>query len=290
MDLSNTNKGWHLQQFSPLVIPASSFLAVEAESYITREKKSLGVEPLLQNTFLIILFSYLSLWFHSKLSEDKNHVCFVLWVWSSGMGIIWGSAKGERVWVKSKQRSTGCQLLHSIRLPLCTSVQLLIVSDSLRPHGLQRTRLPCPSPTPRAYLSSSLHHWVSDAIQPSHPLTSPSPPAFNLAQHQALFQWVSSSHQVTKVLEFQFQHQSFQLIFRMISFRIDWLDLLVVQGTLKSLLQHHSSKASILWCSAFFLIQLSHPYMTTGKTIVLTRLTFVGKVISLLFNSCLVWS
>ena len=70
----------------------------------------------------------------------------------------------------------------------------------------------------------------------------------------------------------------------LISFRIDWLDLLAVQGTLKSLLQHHRSKASILWCSAFFIVQLSHPYMTTGKTIALTRWTFVGKVISLLFN------
>ena len=70
----------------------------------------------------------------------------------------------------------------------------------------------------------------------------------------------------------------------LISFRMDWLDLLAVQGTLKSLLQHHSSKASILWCSAFFIVQLSHPYMTTGKTIALTRWTFVGKVMSLLFN------
>ena len=70
----------------------------------------------------------------------------------------------------------------------------------------------------------------------------------------------------------------------LISFRIDWLDLLAVHGTLKSLLQHHSSKASILWHSAFFIVQLSHPYMTTGKTIALTRRTFVGKVMSLLFN------
>ena len=70
----------------------------------------------------------------------------------------------------------------------------------------------------------------------------------------------------------------------LISFRMDWLDPLAVQGTLKSLLLHHSSKASILWCSAFFIVQLSHPYMTTGKTIALTRRTFVGKVVSLLFN------
>ena len=99
-----------------------------------------------------------------------------------------------------------------------------------------------------------------------------------------LFQWVSSSHQVAKVLEFQLQHQSFQWIFGLISFRMDWFELLAVQGTLKSLLQHHSSKAPILWCSVFFIVQLSHPYMTTGKTIALTRRTFVGRVMSLLFN------
>ena len=127
-------------------------------------------------------------------------------------------------------------------------------------------------------------HWVGDAIQPFHPLPSPSPPAFNLSQHQGLFQWVSSSHQVAKVLEFQLQHQSFQWRLRTISFRMDWLDLLAVQGTLKSLLPHHSTKASILQHSAFFIVQLSHPYMTTGKTIALTRRTFVGKVMSLVFS------
>jgi len=121
-------------------------------------------------------------------------------------------------------------------------------------------------------------HWVGDTIQPSHPLSSPSPSAFNLSQHQGLFQWVSSSHQVAKVLEFQLQHQSFQWILRTDFLRMDWLDLLAVQGTLKSLLQHHSSKASILQHLAFFIVQLSHPYMATGKTIALTRRTFVGKV------------
>ena len=105
-------------------------------------------------------------------------------------------------------------------------------------------------------------HWVDDAIQPSHPLSSPSPPAFNLSQHQGLLQCVRSSYQVAKVLEFQLQHQSFQWTPRLISFRIDWLDLLAVQGTLKSLLQHHSSKASILQHSVFFIVQLSstHDY------------------------------
>ena len=128
-------------------------------------------------------------------------------------------------------------------------------------------------------------YQVGDAIQPSNPLLSPSSPVPNPTQHQGLFQWVNSSHQVAKVLEFQLQHQSFQWTPPgLISFRMDWLDLLAVQGTLKSLLQHHSSKAPIFRCLAFFTVQLSHPYMATGKTIALNRWTFVGKVISLLFN------
>ena len=127
-------------------------------------------------------------------------------------------------------------------------------------------------------------HWVGDAIQPSHPLSSHSLPSPNPFQHQGLFQWVNTSHEVAKVLEFQPQHQSFQWTLRLMSFRMDWLDLLAVQGTLKSLLQHHNSKSSILQRSAFFTVQLSHPYMTTGKTIALTRWTFAEKVMSLLFN------
>ena len=128
-------------------------------------------------------------------------------------------------------------------------------------------------------------HRVSDAIQPSHPLSSPSPPAPNPSQHQSLFQWVNSSHEVAKVYwSFSFSIISSKEIPGLISFRMDWLDLLAVQGTLKSLLQHHTSKASILRHSAFFTVQLSHPYMTTGKTIALTRWSFVGKVMSLLLN------
>ena len=95
-------------------------------------------------------------------------------------------------------------------------------------------------------------HRVSDAIQPSQPLLSPSPPTFNLSQHQGLFKWVSYLHQVAKVLEFQLQHQSSNKHPGLNYFRMDWLDFLAVQGTLKSLLQHYSSKASILRCSAFF--------------------------------------
>ena len=127
-------------------------------------------------------------------------------------------------------------------------------------------------------------HWVCDAIQPSHPLLSPSPPALNLSQHQGLFQWVSSSYQMAKYWSFSLNISPSNEHPGLISFRMDWLYLLAVQGTLKSLLQHHNSKASILWHSVFFIVQLSHPYMTTGKTIALPTWTFVGKVMSLLFN------
>ena len=120
-----------------------------------------------------------------------------------------------------------------------------------------------------------------ESVMPSNHLilSSPSPPAFNLSQHQDLFQEVSSSHQVAKVLELQLQHQSYNEYSGLISFSMDWLDLLAVQGTLNSFPQHHSSKASTLCRSAFFTVQLSHLYRTTGKTIALTGWTFVCKVI-----------
>ena len=124
-------------------------------------------------------------------------------------------------------------------------------------------------------------HWVGAAAQPSHPLLPPSPPALNLSQHQGLFQWVRSSHQVAN---WSFSISPCNEYSGLISFRIDWFDLLAVQGILKSLLQHHSLKASVLWCSAFFMDQISHPYMTAGKTVALTRQTCIGKIMSLLFN------
>ena len=127
----------------------------------------------------------------------------------------------------------------------------------------------------------SISWWCHPAISSSVVPFSPAPNPF---QHQGLFQWVNSSHEVAKVLEFQLHHQSFQWTPRTDLFRIDLLDFLAVQGTFKNLLQHHSSKASNFQCSAFVTVQLSHPYMTTGKTITLTRWTFVGKIISLLFN------
>ena len=155
------------------------------------------------------------------------------------------------------------------------------MSDSLCLHGLQHARLPCSTPTSGAYSNSCPLRWWCNA---THLVLSPSPPTFNLSQHQGLFKWVSSLHQVAKVLELQLQHQTSNEYSGLISVRMDRLDLLAVQGTLKSLLQHHSSKASILWCSGFFIVQLLHTYMTTGKTIALTRRTFIHKVMSLLFN------
>ena len=135
---------------------------------------------------------------------------------------------------------------------------------------------------------SQIHvHHVSDAIQPSHPLLPPSPPTFNLSQHQGLFKWVSSSYQVAKVLELQFQHQSFQWIFRADSFRMDWLDLLAVQGTLKSFLQHHSSKGSILWRSAFFNSHI-HTWLLEKPWLWLDVPLLVKKC--LCFLICLGWS
>ena len=133
-----------------------------------------------------------------------------------------------------------------------------VVSDSLQPH--EHARPPCPSPTPRVY--SNHVHWVGDAIQPSHPLSSRSP-TFNLSQHRGLFQWVSSLHQVAKVLELQTQPSVLPMNIHsgLISFRMDWLDLLAVQGNLESVLQHHSSKASILRRSAFFIVQFAHDYL-----------------------------
>ena len=127
-------------------------------------------------------------------------------------------------------------------------------------------------------------HWVDDAIQPSHPLSSllilPSiPPSIRVFSNESVLhiRW-------PKYWGFSFNTSPSNEHPGLISFRMDWLDLLAVQGTLKSLLQHHSSNASILQCSAFLTVQLSRPYMTTGKTIALTRWSFVGKVMSLLFN------
>ena len=156
------------------------------------------------------------------------------------------------------------------------------MSNSLRHHELQYARPPCPSPTPRVYPNTCpLCQWCHPTISSFVVSFSCCPQSFPAS---GSFQMSQLSTSGGLVLELQLQNQSYQWTPGLISFRMDWLDLLAVQGTPKSLLQHYSSKASILQHSAFFIVQISHPYMTTGKTISLTRWTFVGKIISLLFN------
>ena len=155
------------------------------------------------------------------------------------------------------------------------------MADSLQPHGLQHTRLLCP------YLpgfAQTHAHWIGDAIQPSHPLSSPSL-AFNLSQYQALSNELALHVSWPKYWKFSFSISPSSEYSGLVSFRIDWLDLLAVQGTPKSLLQHHSSKAPILQHSASFTGQFSHPYMTTGKTIALTIWTFVGTFDRFLYHT-----
>ena len=156
-----------------------------------------------------------------------------------------------------------------------TSVQssCSVRSDCLQPRGLQHTRLPCHSPTPGVYPNPCPSSWwchptISSSVVPfsSHLQSFPASESVQMSQ------FFPSGHQSFKSFSFNIspsnEHPG------LISFRMDWLDLLAVQGTLKSLLQHHTSKASIL-CSAFFIVQLSHPYLTSGKTTALTRRTFV---------------
>ena len=153
---------------------------------------------------------------------------------------------------------------------------------TLQPHELQHTRPPCPSPTPRLCPNSCpLSWWCHPAISSS---SSPSPPAFNLSQHQTFSNESALCIRWPKYGSFTFNISPSSEHSRLISFKMNSLDLLAVQGTLKSLLQCHNSKAWILRRSALLIVQLSHPYMTTGKTIALTRQTFVGKVMSLFFN------
>ena len=156
-----------------------------------------------------------------------------------------------------------------------------VMSNSLLPHEPQNARPPYPSPTPGIYLNSCplvmpSNHFI--LCCPLLLLPSIFPNIRVFSNESALrIRW-------PKYWSFNFNISPSNEHSGVISFKMDWLDLLSVQGTLKSLLQHHSSKASIFQCSAFFIVQLSHPYMTTGKTIALTRETFIDKVMSLLFN------
>ena len=157
-----------------------------------------------------------------------------------------------------------------------------VMSDSLWPHEMKHARPPCPSPTPKVHPNPCpLSQWCHPTILPSVVLLL-LPSIFPRIR---VFSNESALHiKWTKYWSFSFKVSPSNEHPGLISFRMDWLDLLAVQGTLKSLLQHHSSKASILMCSAFFIVQLSHLYMTTGKTIPLTRRTFVDRIMSLLFN------
>ena len=159
-----------------------------------------------------------------------------------------------------------------------------VMSDSLWPHGLQHARLPCPSPNSRAYSNSCPS---GRSVMPSNHLTLCHPllllPSIFPSIRVFSSEWVLCIRW-PKYWSFHFSISPSNEHPGLISFRMDWLDLLAVQGALKSLHQHHSSKASVLRLSAFFIVQLSHPYMTTGKTIALTIWTFVDKVMSLFFN------
>ena len=152
------------------------------------------------------------------------------------------------------------------------------MSESLWHHGLQHARLPCPSPTPRASSNSWCHPTISSSVIPISSCLQSFPALGSFLMNQFFASGGQSIGSFSFNISPSNEHPG------LISFRMDWLDLLAVQGTLKSLLQHHSSKASILGHSAFFTVQLSHPYMTTEKTIAFTRRTFVGKVMSLPFN------
>ena len=178
---------------------------------------------------------------------------------------------------------TRCVSLWSCPTVQC-SVQFCcsVMSNRLGPHGLKNARHPVHHQL--LEFTQTHVHWVSDVIQPSHSLLSPSPPTFNLSQPQDLFNESVLGIRWPKYWSFSFNISLSNEYSGLISFRMDWLDLLAVQGTLKSFLQYHSSKVSTLWHSGFFIVQLSHPYMTTGKTIASTRWTFVDKVMSLLFN------
>ena len=157
-----------------------------------------------------------------------------------------------------------------------------VMSDSLWPHESQHARPPCTLPTPGAYSNSCPSSgWSHPAISSSVVPFSSCPQS---SQHQGFNNESTLHMRWPKYWSFSFSISPSNEHSGLISFRMDWLDLLAVQGTLKNLLQHHSSKASILWCSAFFTVQLSHPYMTTGKAIDLTSRTFVGKGMSLLLN------
>ena len=193
------------------------------------------------------------------------------WWWTEKPGMLqsMGVAKSE-TWLSDWATTTWKVLVAQSCLTLCNPMSCSTLGFPVL-HYLQE-------------FAQTHVHWLGDAIQLSHPPSSSS--AFSLFQHQGLFYKPALCLRQPKYWSFSFSISPSNEYSGLISFRIDWFDILAVQGTLKSLLQHHSLKASMLWCSAFFMVRLStlNPYVTTGKTIALTRWTFVGKILSLLFN------
>ena len=199
--------------------------------------------------------------------KEKNH-----------QSMIRGSRRHYSANMKGKEKIT-VRTLESTSVLVQFSCS--VASNSSGPHGLQHARPPCPSPTPRIYsnscsLSQRCHPTISSSVVPFsfHLQSFPASGSFQMSQF-----FTSGGQNIGVSASASVLPVNIQDWFPE-SVRMDWLDLLAVQGTFKSLFQHHSSKASILWCSTFFIVQLSHPYMTIGKAIALTRWTFVGKVMS----------
>ena len=209
--------------------------------------------------------------------DSSSSVLLLKTAWTI-QGLLCFSTKEVRATeIREETQMKGIQIASSVQFSHS------VVSDSLRPHELQHARPPYTSPTPRVYsntcpLSQRCHPTISSSVVPFY-LLPPIPPSIRVFSNESTLhmRW-------PKNWSFSFSISPSNEHPGLISFRMDWLDLLTVQGILKSLLQHHNSKASILWCSAFFIVQHSHPYMTMGKTRALTRWTFAGKVKSLLFN------
>ena len=237
-----------------------------------------------------------------KMTQTGSHLGLAPWAWSKIRCAFWHFEGNKPLTAWTGWRSEAWnyfdRTLHNRHTSCWVRFSCSVVSDSLRPHELQHTRPPCPSPTPRVYpnscpLSQWCHHFLIYPIFSLNYLIFCHPLLLlpSIFPNIRVFSNESDLHiRWPKYWSFSFNISPSNEHPGLISFRIDWLNLLAVQGTLTSLLQHHSSKESILRHSAFFIVQLSHPYMTTGKTIALTRRTFVDKIMSLIFNMLSGWS
>ena len=227
---------------------------------------------------------YNKLWKNFKEMEITDHFTCLLRNLFAGQEAIVRTANETKDWFKIRKGVwqgciwSSCLLKYGVSwLFSCPSCLTLCDPMDCSMQGV---------PSPHHPELAKVHvHCISNAIQPSHSLMPPPPPAINRFQHQGLFQWVALRIRWPKYWSFSFSISTSNEYSRLISFKIDWFDFLAVQGILRSLLKHYSSKASILWHSVFFMVQFSLLYMTTWKTIALTMWSFVSKVISLLFNT-----